>query len=100
VRDVPRHVVRELDHKALREYKRRAMHFHLDTRKPEILRVVAGGAPGRRPSLAETVRDKLRSRLLPGDVDRDALVALGLRYLEEADAVAAATAVAEAGGGE
>jgi hypothetical protein len=41
------------------------------------------------------VRDKLRTRLLPGDVDRDALVALGLRYLEEADAVAAATAVTE-----
>jgi DNA repair protein SbcD/Mre11 len=94
VRDVPRHVVRELDHKALREYKRRAMHFHLDTRRPEILRVAAGGAPGRRPSLAETVRDKLRTRLLPSDVDRDALVALGLRYLEEADALAAQTAVA------
>ena len=94
VREVPRHVVRELDHKALREYKRRAMHFHLDTRRPEILRVAAGGAPGRRPSLAETVRDKLRLRLLPSDVDRDALVALGLRYLEEADALAAQTAVA------
>ena len=93
VRDVPRHVVRELDHKALREYKRRAMHFHLDTRRPEILRVAAGGAPGRRPSLAETVRDKLRTRLLPSDVDRDALVALGLRYLEEADALSAQSAV-------
>jgi hypothetical protein len=98
VREVPRHVVRELDHKALREYKRRAMHFHLDTRKPEILRVAAGGAPGRRPSLAETVRDKLRTRLLPSDVDRDALVALGLRYLDEADALAAATAVSAEGG--
>jgi hypothetical protein len=90
VRDVPRHVARELDHKALREYKRRATHFHLDTRRPEILRAAAGGAPGRRPSLADTVRDKLRARLLPSDVDRDALVALGLRYLEEADAVVAA----------
>lgn len=95
VKDVPRHVVRELDHKALREFKRRAMHFHLDTRRPEILRVAAGGAPGRRPSLAETVRDKLRTRLLPSDVDRDALVALGLRYLEDADALAATTAVTE-----
>ena len=90
VRDVPRHVARELDHKALREYKRRAMHFHLDTRRPEILRTSASGAPGRRPSLADTVRDKLRTRLLPSDVDRDALVALGLRYLEEADALAMA----------
>src|SRR5664279_2413751 len=27
VRDVPRHIVRELDQKALRDYKRRALHF-------------------------------------------------------------------------
>jgi DNA repair exonuclease SbcCD nuclease subunit len=90
VRDVPRHVARELDHKALREYKRRAMHFHLDTRRPEILRVASSGSPGRRPSLAETVKEKLSTRLLPSDVDRAALVALGLKYLEEADAVVAA----------
>ncbi|MBV9878947.1 MAG: DNA repair exonuclease [Gemmatirosa sp.] len=88
-RDVPRHVARELDHKALREYKRRATHFHLDTRRPEIIRTSASGAPMRRPSLADTVREKLRTRLLPSDVDREALVALGLRYLEEADLVLA-----------
>jgi DNA repair protein SbcD/Mre11 len=101
VRDVPRHIARELDHKALREYKRRATHFHLDTRRPEILRVSAGGAPGRRPSLADTVREKLRARLLPSDVDREALVSLGLRYLEEADAVVAAQGASplEGGGG-
>jgi len=99
-RDVPRHVARELDHKALREYKRRALHFHLDTRRPEILRTSASGGPGRRPSLADTVRDKLRTRVLEGDIDREALVALGLHYLKEADAVGApdgavgATAVA------
>jgi hypothetical protein len=87
VRDVPRHVARELDHRALREYRRRALHFHLDTRRPEIVRTSASGAPGRRPSLADVVRDKLRSRVLPLDVDRDALVELGLRYLREADSV-------------
>ncbi len=90
VRDVPRHVARELDHKALREYKRRATHFHLDTRRPEILRVARSGSPARRPSLADTVREKLSTRLLPSDIDRDALVALGLHYLELADAVVAA----------
>jgi len=94
VRDVPRHVVRELDHKALREYKRRALHFHLDTRRPEIMRVSASGAPGRRPSLAETVREKLQNRLLTSNIDRDALVALGLRYLEEASALSMAAPVA------
>ena len=89
VRDVPRHILRELDHKALREYKRRALHFHLDTRRPEIVRPDKGqAAPGRRASLADTVRDKLRSRPLTENIDRDALVDLGLHYLREADTVA------------
>ncbi len=92
IRDVPRHILRELDHKALREYKRRALHFHLDTRRPEIVRPEKGdGAPGRRASLADTVRDKLRSRPLTENIDREALVELGLHYLREADLVAGPT---------
>ena len=83
VRDVPRHILRELDHKALREYKRKALHFHLDTRRPEIVRPDKGeGGPGRRASLADTVRDKLRSRPLTENIDREALVELGLHYRE------------------
>jgi len=102
VRDVPRHIVRELDHKAIREYKRRALHFQLDTRRPEIVRLHGHGAPGRRVSLADTVRDKLRSRVLDGGVDREALVALGLHYLREAEALAltAPTGVGIAAEGE
>jgi hypothetical protein len=87
VRDLPRHVFREMDHKALRELRRRALHFHLDARRPEVVRSSAAGSPGKRPSLVDTVRDKLRSRELPTDIDREALVELGLRYLREADAV-------------
>ena len=98
VRDVPRHVARELDHKVLREYKRRALHFHLDTRRPEILRTSVSGAPGRRPSLAETVKEKLETRLLTSDIDRESLVALGLRYLEEANAAAMAVPASAAAG--
>jgi DNA repair exonuclease SbcCD nuclease subunit len=85
IRDVPRHIAREMDYKALREYRRRALHFQLDTRRPEVVRTSASGAPGRRPSLTDTVRDKLRGRHLPPDVDREQLVELGLRYLREAD---------------
>lgn len=89
VRDVPRHILRDLDHKSLREYKRRALHFNLDTRRPEIVRPETGqAAPGRRASLADTVRDKLRSRVLTENINREALVELGLHYLREADAVA------------
>ena len=95
VRDLPRHVARELDHKALREYKRRALHFHLDTRRPDVVRAVGYGAPGRRPSLAEMVRDKLQSRVIEGDIDRAALVELGLRYLRDAENAAAPAAVIE-----
>jgi exonuclease SbcD len=92
VRDVPRHILRDLDHKALREYKRRALHFNLDTRRPEIVRPEKGqAAPGRRASLADTVRDKLRSRVLTENINRDALVELGLHYLREADALAGPT---------
>ncbi len=93
VRDVPRHITRALDHKALREYKRRALHFHLDTRKPDILRTSIAGAPGRRPSLHDIVREKLRTRALETDIDRQALVDLGLRYLQEAEAAALAVPV-------
>lgn len=97
VRDVPRHILRELDHKAIRDYKRKALHFHLDTRRPEIVRPETGqAAPGRRASLAETVRDKLRSRVLTENINREALVELGLHYLREADAVAGPTAEEEA----
>ncbi len=85
IRDLPRHITRQLDHKQLRDFRRRALHFHLDTRRPEMIRSVGHGAPGRRPSLADFVRDKLRERLVPGDVDRDALVELGLRYLKDAE---------------
>ena len=100
-RDVPRHVVRELDHKAIRDLQRRALHFHLDTRRPEaIRRRDDSGAPGRRPSLADTLRESLRSRVLTSEIDREQLIGLGLRYLEEAEQVSLAqgtgTAVDEA----
>jgi DNA repair protein SbcD/Mre11 len=88
VRDVPRHIVRDLDHKALRDFKRRALHFHLDTRRPEILRLSAGGAPGRRPTLLETVESYLSRRPMDADLDRAAIVKLGLQYLRDADSEA------------
>lgn len=85
VKDVPRHIVRELDPRAQRDYRRRALHFHLDTRRPELLRTRGQGSPSRRPSLLETVEQRLRERTVPAGVDRGALVALGLRYLRDAE---------------
>ena len=89
VRDVPRHVARELDHRSIREFKRRALSFQLDLRRPEALRLHGTGAPGRRPSLNEIVREKLLARTLDSDVDRAALVERAMAYLDEAQAVAA-----------
>lgn len=86
IRDIPRHVARELDHRALREYKKRALSFHLDARKPEPARRDVAGAPSRRPSLADVVRGQLSARPIPADLDRARLVELGMKYLEDADA--------------
>lgn len=98
VRDIPRHIVREIDHRLLRDYRRRALHFQLDTRRPEVIRLHGHAAPGRRPSIADIVRDKLHGRLLEADIDRSTLVDLGLRYLAEAEAMSAAAVASEAGG--
>lgn len=85
VHELPRHIARELDHKALRELQRRALHFQLDVRKPAVVRRDQSGAPGRRASLADTLRESLNARNLSSDIERDALVSLGLRYLEQAE---------------
>ena len=87
VRDGARLLSRELDHKAIREYKRRALNFHLDFRASEPLRLHASGAPGRRPSLNEMVREKLLARSLDADMDRAVLIDRALAYLERAQVV-------------
>lgn len=84
---VPRHIARALDHRVLRELARRATHLHLDLRRPDLVRPRAALTPGRRPSLDETLRATLLSRALPVGLEREALVALGLRYLEAAEPI-------------
>ncbi len=99
VRNVARHIVRELDHAALRDYRKRAMHFHLDTRRPDPLPRRAGDGSGgraRRATLPELVAERLRERALPADVDREQFVTLGMQYLKHAeDAAMAALPVLE-----
>jgi exonuclease SbcD len=77
VRNIPRHVARELDHAAIRALKSSALYFHLDLRRPEIHRDVGMGAPGRRQTLPEVVRSYLQGRPLPAELDREAFVRLG-----------------------
>ena len=77
VYDVPRHIARELDHAAIRAWKAEALHFHLDIRRPEVQRTVGVGAPGRRQTLPELVREYLRGRPLPAELDREEFVRVG-----------------------
>jgi exonuclease SbcD len=95
IRDVPRHIARELDHKTIRDYKRRALNFQLDLVRPEATRSQTSGAPGRRPSLNEIVREKLAARPLDADIDRGALIERAMAYLDEAQAVTPTAAVLE-----
>jgi len=89
VHNAPRHIVRELDHVALRDYRKRAMHFQLDTHRPAPIAHRMGGGPAvRRATLADVVADRLRERVLTTGIERDALVTLGLQYLAQAEQAA------------
>lgn len=89
VLNCPRSVYRALDHRKIREVRARALHLHLDVRPPEIIRTEASGAPGRAATLAEEVQSFLRRRweLTSPDLDREALAALALQYLQEVEAI-------------
>lgn len=90
LKDVTRHVVRTLDYTALRDVRRRTLHFHLDARKPE-----GRSQPhsSERAPRRATLRDRLSSRLAASDLapglDRTRLVELGLTYLSRAEEAAA-----------
>lgn len=87
VNEVSRGTARDLDHTAIRALKSRALNFQLDLRRPAPAeREVGVGAPGRRLTLPETVREYLRRRPLDADLDRDAFVRLGVEYVERAAA--------------
>ena len=66
-RDVPRHIACELDHKMLREFQRRALHFHLDMRRPEVMRTFASG--GNAASGSARVRNTDAGRRRRGNAD-------------------------------
>lgn len=85
VHDVPRPVARDIDHQQVRAWKTEALHFHLDLRRPIVNPSAGVGAPGRRQTLPELVRDWLGRRVLPGDIDREQFVARGVDLVERAE---------------
>jgi hypothetical protein len=87
VRNCPRHVGRELDHSAIRAWKTEALHFQLDLRRPAAPgRETAAGAPGRRQTLPEVLREFLSGRPLPAEIDRERFIATGVDLLARIDA--------------
>lgn len=88
--NIPRDVYRELNHKRIREFRTRALHFHLVARPPLVVRRQASGAPGRRLTLQEELAEFIRRGFRPEQekLDRDALIKLGLRYLQQAEEAA------------
>lgn len=84
VYDVPRAVVRELNHKRIREWKAEAVHFHLDVRPPEVRRRIGTGAPVRRQTLQEQVAGYLRKtwELRDKRLEKERLVELGTEYID------------------
>ncbi len=83
VEDIPRAMVRELNHRRIRDWKADALHFHLDARPPEVRRRSGSGAPTRRQSLGEQVESYLQSHwsLTTGGLERTRLVELGKAYM-------------------
>ncbi|HEX8392160.1 MAG TPA: DNA repair exonuclease [Longimicrobium sp.] len=84
VGDIPRAVVRELNHRRIREWKAEALHFHLDARPPEVRRRSGSAAPVRRQTLQEQVSAFLTSDWQIRDpiVKTDRLVNLGTEYVD------------------
>ncbi len=92
VRDVARHINNDLDHQAIREYKRRAFHFQLEMLRPNVRPMRGEAAPGHPQSLAEFVRERLNSRQVPPEVDREQLITRVFEYLDQATAAELAAA--------
>ncbi len=95
VRNVPRPVARDLGQQQLRDWRRRAVHFHLDLRRPEQARTGGSGAPGHRPTLVDAVRARLVEHPLDGELARERFVTLGLGFLDAASAQSTATPLVE-----
>lgn len=82
VLEVPRHVARELDHTALRAFRAAALHLNVDIRRPTAHRTVGVGAPGRRQTLPDLVREFLERRPLPASVERTTFVRTGVELID------------------
>jgi exonuclease SbcD len=84
--DISRELQRDLDHQLIREFKARALHFHLDLRRP-ARQGAQGLLTGRiaRP-LEEELEHFVNNDFQPSsaDIDKGYVIRLARKYLEEA----------------
>ncbi len=85
VYDVQRTASRDLDHAAVREIKARALHYHLDLRRPPPTGPVGVDTEGKRQTLRDLLVDFLGRRPLETSIDRRELVALANTYMDRVD---------------
>jgi exonuclease SbcD len=83
VYNIPRHVGRELNHTAIRDLKAKALHFHLDLRRPDLERATGLVVAGQRQTLRQILTDYLHNRPLPAELDRDAFRRLGVEVFDD-----------------
>ena len=90
IQDIPRELLRELDHKFLRESKAQALHFHLDARRPQARVIIAGTR--RYGTLEQELENFVLHTWHPGtkEVDKQTVLDLARTYLEKAGAADAA----------
>ncbi len=85
VYNLPRHIGRELNHTAIRERKAKALHFHLDVRRPDSEKDSGLVVPGQRKTLRHLLQEYLQYRPLPGELDRAAFERLGLDVFDDVE---------------
>ncbi len=83
VLNLSRETKHSLDYAAIRGFKGRALNYQLDTRRPADQVATVAARAGRMQRLDQILDEFLGARVLPPDVDRAALQALGQQYLTE-----------------
>jgi DNA repair exonuclease SbcCD nuclease subunit len=91
IQDIPRDLLREIDHKFIRECKAQALHFHLDARRPQTGLVLAGER-NRYQTLEQELENFVLHQWQPGtkDIEKTRVLELARKYLYQAGAAEAA----------
>ena len=87
--DVPKHIVRDMDHRKMRELKGRALNFQIDTRVPEQVHFAAASpttrAAQKRLPIREVVKQHLATCEISPGIDREKLLELAMQYMAAVD---------------